>query len=226
MSMSDLTSQKPAAISTHTRRSQQKLQVGQWLTILAEARQAPLNPSTLNLYSTELDCYDLRDIEAAVRMLMHVKREPGETAFPDLPTLEEVIVTLRNARLKAEREQREREQSEAEERDRREHPENYVDVRQMIHDFIQRKGEEKAIRDSKPAQHTIGIVPQDGKFYLCLTAGDGARVFWDPPCDSLHAIKEFLATVTAADLRAMADLMEKRDRERGLKIVYRKAEGA
>ena len=95
---------------------------------------------TLEFYSSELGHYDARDIEAAVRKLMYTKREPGETAFPDLQTLDECIRAGKNARLRAEREQRERDEDEALRRDREEHPENYFGLADLLRDLAQQKG--------------------------------------------------------------------------------------
>jgi hypothetical protein len=132
----------------------------------------------LELYCSRLAHYGIDDIRAAIEKLMFTRREEGETAFPDLPTLDEYIRAAKNARLRTEREQRERAEAEAEERDRHEHPENYFDVRQMIHEFVKSNGIE-VLPPQKPV--------------------------------SLEGVTAALEVLTAADLRALADVVEKRE---------------
>ena len=57
------------------------------LVTLAEARQAPLNSTTLRVYDARLQKFALEDVQAAAQRLMETPRRDGETAFPDLPTL-------------------------------------------------------------------------------------------------------------------------------------------
>jgi molybdenum cofactor biosynthesis enzyme MoaA len=121
---------------------------------------------------------------------MYTPREEGETAFPDLATIDARICEVKNARLKAAREECERAEAEAEERNRREHPENYFDVREMIHDFIKRKGIE-CIPPKKPTK---------------------------PFCEHCNGVQ--LEAFTAADFRALADVVEKREQ---LKTTERQA---
>jgi hypothetical protein len=96
------------------------------IAFLAEARQAAVNPQTFTVFATHLSQYDLRDISVAVRRLSLQRRSEGETAFPDLGTVDEAVKDERNERMRAERKRAEREEEEAEERDRREHPEKYA----------------------------------------------------------------------------------------------------
>lgn len=79
---------KQQAIATHSTPSLETgKQLIQLLTMLAEARQAAINPDTLKLYSGYLRAYDLNDVQDGVESLMLRTREPGETAFPDLGTV-------------------------------------------------------------------------------------------------------------------------------------------
>ncbi len=120
------------------------------IAFLAEARQAAVNPQTFDVYAAQLSQYDERDIQAAVHRLSLQRRCDGETALPDLGTVDEAVRDERNKRMKEEREQREREQEEAERRDRQEHPEKYVDfdfkrdLPNMLRGIQARKGEEMA----------------------------------------------------------------------------------
>jgi hypothetical protein len=131
------------------------------------------------------------DIEAAVETLIYTPRKEGETAFPDLATLDARICEVKNARLKAAREDRERAEADAEERDRREHPERYFDVRQQIKDFLKQKG--------------IEILPREKPKSLY--------------CEHCRGVQ--LEAFTAADFRALADVVEERE---ALKVRERAAD--
>lgn len=115
---------------------------------------------------------------------MITKREAGETAFPDLATLDRCIRDERHARLEVERKQEERAQAEAEERERREHPERFFDARAMINEFVNRRG--------------IEILPPDN-----------SRKFQCEFCNGIQ-LETFIEILTAAELRALADVKEKR----------------
>jgi hypothetical protein len=96
------------------------------IVFLAEARQAAVNPQTFTVFATHLSQYDQRDISAAVMRLSLQRRSEGETAFPDLGTMDEAVKDERNTRMRSEREQREREEAAEEEKRRREHPEEFA----------------------------------------------------------------------------------------------------
>lgn len=123
---------------------------------------------------------------------MFTKREEGQTAFPDLPTLDECVCHEKNIRLKAAREERERAEAEAEERDRQEHPENYFDVRQMLHNFARQKG--------------IEVLPPQRRSKIVCEFCDGIQ---------LEALVE---AFTEADFKALAEVARKRD---ALKVPVR-----
>jgi hypothetical protein len=163
------------------------------LTVLAEARQAATSTQTFEVFSSELAKYEFQDIAAAVRKLMFTKREEGETAFPDLPTLDERVCHEKNIRLKAAREERERAEAEAEERDRQEHPENYFDVRQMFHNFAKQKG--------------IEVLPPQRQSKMVCEFCDGIQ---------LEALVE---AFSEADFLALAEVARKRD---ALKVSVRR----
>lgn len=61
------------------------------LTRLACFRQATLDRATLDSFAQILVLEDLRAFQVAMAMLSETKREQGETAFPDLASILEVI---------------------------------------------------------------------------------------------------------------------------------------
>jgi hypothetical protein len=139
--------------------------IGQ-LAGLGEARQAAVSPTTFDLFGTHLSQYDQRDITAAIRHLSLRRRSEGETAFPDLATMDEAVRDERNKRMAAERKEREREQEAAERRDREEHPDKYVefdfkrDLPAMLRDIQARKGQE--IAAARETIRTTGRCPTCG----------------------------------------------------------------
>lgn len=136
------------AISRHSGPLKQDA-IDKLLMTLAEARQAPISTETLLLFSSRLVHFDIEHVRVAVEKLMLTPREAGETAFPDLATLEQCIWDVKNTRLRLAREQREREEAEAEARDRREHPENYFSVGEMIAEFLKTHSIEASAPDRK-----------------------------------------------------------------------------
>lgn len=164
--------------------------IGQ-LAGLAEARQAAVSPTTFDLFATHLSQYEQRDIAAAIRILSLRRRSEGETAFPDLATIDEAVRDERNTRMKGEREQREREQEEAVRRDRGEHPDKYVDfdferdLPKWLQEIKARKGQELAA-----ARETI------------RTTGN---------CPTCGAIQGTVIpqNLTAKQLRELADVLER-----------------
>lgn len=119
------------AISPHSRplkiASTRKLMV-----MLAEGRQAAVSQQAFEIYSTALQGYELEDITAAVDKLMRTKRQEGETAFPDLATLEEAILEVGRPRRQAEYQRQKLESALAEAKHRQEHPEEYVSINEII----------------------------------------------------------------------------------------------
>src|SRR5579872_3167955 len=87
---------------------QHEAQWQQWLigqlAMLAVFRQAELDQETLELFAAKLSQYERRDICSALDRLAHTRRAEGETAFPDLPTLEDAIRSDATRRMNAERE--------------------------------------------------------------------------------------------------------------------------
>lgn len=102
------------------------------LAILALARQASVDPATFKLFATSLSSFLPIDLHRAIDKLCHTKRAEGETAFPDLPTIEEAVFQERNTRLKAERDVADRQFLDAQEKHRAEHPEEYVTMAEIF----------------------------------------------------------------------------------------------
>jgi hypothetical protein len=133
------------------------------------------------LYSSELGRHATEDIDAAVRKLMYRRREKGEPLFPTLAALDEEIsgfAKIRRQKLAAEAERRQRE---AELQHRLEHPEEYVHVRDIFADFMEKRaleGPKPPARASKPCPYCSGV--------------------------QLNSLKP-------AELRELADVMEKRE---------------
>ena len=61
------------------------------LTKMACFRQAAMDRMTLESYALVLEQEDLRAFQVAMAIISETKREPGETAFPDLGSILEVI---------------------------------------------------------------------------------------------------------------------------------------
>lgn len=141
-------SKEQMAISPHSQQQQQAL-MGM-LAILAEARQAPISAQTLQVYSSRLTRYDLQDIQAAFDLLAITRRQEGETAFPDLGTVDEAVRYQRKQRWAMESEAREVIREAEQERHRAEHPEEYVHMSEIVGDFFKRHSMEAAVYPSDP----------------------------------------------------------------------------
>jgi len=70
----------------------------EFLTLLAEARQATLSGATKELYSRQLKGYDIRDVEKAVMELAREPRESFKAPFPELGALIRKIEAVRDSR--------------------------------------------------------------------------------------------------------------------------------
>ena len=130
----------PTAISLQRKAQSERFTVIKLLTILAEARQASMSQQSLELYSSELSRHEVQDIEAAVRKLMYRRRGEGETAFPDLATLDEEIRGFARIRRQELAREVERKQQEAEIQHRLDHPEEYRAVRDVWAEFMEKRG--------------------------------------------------------------------------------------
>jgi hypothetical protein len=85
--------------------------------------------------------YPLEDISAAVGKLSLTRRQEGETAFPDLATIDEAVRAVGRDRRIAEARIAKAEQEAAEERHKREHPEEYVSIGDLVGDFYRKAGQ-------------------------------------------------------------------------------------
>lgn len=107
------------------------------------ARQGGVDGPTLKFFAAKLSGFDERDIAAGIDVICHKRREPGETAFPDLPTIEEAIFVARNSRIRAQREEEQLRERERIIQHMREHPEEYVTFAQVMADFLERRNSER-----------------------------------------------------------------------------------
>jgi hypothetical protein len=94
----------------------------------------------LKVYAARLAQYAPEDIKAACTRLSLTRRAEGETAFPDLATVDETVQQEgRNRRIRTVERERKRLAAE-EERDRKAHPEKYVAMGELVGDYYQTKG--------------------------------------------------------------------------------------
>ena len=145
-------SSAPTGTLQHSRPQEQGDELENLLLVLAEARQATVSLPTYEIYASRLAKYELCDIRAAIEKLCLTPRAEGQTAFPDLPTVDAAVRAVRSERWRAERIRAEREQQAAEERDRREHPENYVifDPLEVLKEVSEKRRQEAL---NKPARN-------------------------------------------------------------------------
>lgn len=142
-------SSEPMGISKHFTPQEHALSIRKLLMILAEARQAAVSQQAFEVYSTQLQAYDLVDLKAAITKLSLTRRESGETAFPDLGTVDEAARYERKRRWAIESEAREVIREAEQERHRREHPEEYVQMSEIVGDFFKKHAMDAAIYPSE-----------------------------------------------------------------------------
>lgn len=183
---------EPLAISPLSRPRSEGKEIGEMLMVLAEARQAPIKAETLKLFGEELSCYSMEDIAATIHKLMFHRREEGETAFPDLPTLDYEIRQAKNVRLKALREAEEKKRYEDEQGDIQEHPERYFNVGDMIHEQLSKRPKP----EPRKAAGVIGDL-------TALSAADLRKL-----AGVIERSKGRLSGFSPDELRARADRME------------------
>lgn len=126
------------AISRPLQTISPKSTVAKLLLILSEARQANLSDTALKIYASQLSKHPIEDVQAAVTSLSLSKRQEGETAFPDLATLDEACILAGRPRRQAEYAREQARIAEDESRHRAEHPEEYVDIREIVGDLFKR----------------------------------------------------------------------------------------
>lgn len=76
-----------------------------------------------------------------MRAIAFRTREEGETAFPDLGTVDREIRRARGERLREEERVRRKAEYDALEEDRRLHPENYISMRDVLNTFNERRAQ-------------------------------------------------------------------------------------
>lgn len=100
--------EKPETALQQRREPSKQSRIVGLLAILGIRRQAKLDPEDYQVFAADLEQFEWQDIESGLTALGHRKREPGETAFPDGPTMQEEIKTHRNTRKAKDRVEAER----------------------------------------------------------------------------------------------------------------------
>lgn len=171
-------SSAPTAISPHSPPHKHRDEIEKLLIVLAESRQASISAETLRIYSLQLAKYQWPDLQAAISHLALRPRAEGETAFPDLGTVNGAVDFEARKRRSAEARSRREQLDAAEEQDRREHPENYVSVAELIGEVFKAR---KLPTQEKQRPHSL-------------------------LCEHGHGVD--LASLRPEDLRALADALE------------------
>jgi hypothetical protein len=136
----------------------------------------------MRIYSVQLSSCQQEDILAAIRQLMLTRRQPGETAFPDLATVDQAVKEAGVKRRCAEVDERRRIALEAEDRHRKEHPEEYSTMADVVAE-VARRGKIKLLESKKSEE------PKR------------------PYCEHCNGVQ--LSVLRPQDLRALAGAMEK-----------------
>jgi len=130
--MADSKAKPNQALTQQSQQSQpssgamKKIAIVGLLTKLAVRRQAKLSPQDYLVLAEDLLPYEASDIETALDQLGRRPRREGETAFPDLGSIEEEVRAIRSERRACEAKERERQQLLEEAEHRRLHPEEYM----------------------------------------------------------------------------------------------------
>lgn len=88
-------------------------------------RQAKLSREDYLVFADDLMGFDLRDVEAGLDRIGMRPRNEGETAFPDVATLQMAVRAARGVRIACEAKERERQHDLIAEQHRKDHPELY-----------------------------------------------------------------------------------------------------
>lgn len=161
------------------------------LTKFAERRQAQVTTATLLTFAEDLSKYPLGDIEAGLLSISSRRRADGETAFPEIATVvDEVLSAGRNRRIAEERERRMAD--EATERRRREtHPEEFEPIGPAdLEKMAAKLGDKFNFDKPKPKAQPV-IDPMD-----C------------PHCGKSLPISSGVRRMTSQELRDLADVIE------------------
>jgi hypothetical protein len=120
---------------THSRRPElstaNKDRIMVLLAKLGVRRQAKLSPQDYLILAEDLLPYEARDVENALERIGRTPRREGETAFPDLPTIEEAVRAVRGERRACEAKERERLQELEQEAYRKAHPDEFMSAEEF-----------------------------------------------------------------------------------------------
>lgn len=113
-------------------RTEKRNDVVSLLAKLGIRRQAKQAAEDYLVMADDLLSYDLADIAAGLDVIGKRVREQGETAFPDVPTMLEAVGAIVSARMSKEADLRRKREDEESERHRREHPEDYFHISELL----------------------------------------------------------------------------------------------
>lgn len=140
------------------------------LAKLGVRRQARLDPLDYSIFAEDLAKYDLADVEAGLERLKH--REEYEPAFPDLGLMEtniDAVIRLRKAEA---RRAVEAAREAAEAQHRIDHTEEYVPVRDVWKDVMERVGNRMAMPDGPAPKQADAAAPVQPANTGCAPAED------------------------------------------------------
>ena len=155
------------AISKRSTPQEHALNIRKLLMVLAEARQAAISQQAFEVYSTQLQKYELEDIKAAITKLSLTRRREGETAFPDLGTVDEAVMDERRIRWDEEAEAKNVIREAEGSRHRVEHPEDYVNMTEIAAEYFATKSMEAVL------YATENEVPKNPREAIMAALSDG-----------------------------------------------------
>ena|ERR1700735_683986 len=94
----EITKERPDTASTQPQELSKKSKIVMLLTALGIRRQAKLDVQDYLLFASDLEKYELTDLEAAVKIICSKPRAEGETAFPEIAVIEEAVRGVIRAR--------------------------------------------------------------------------------------------------------------------------------
>jgi hypothetical protein len=161
------------------------------LTALAIRRQAKLSEQDYQVFASDLEPFEIVDLETATKAIAQRPRAEGETAFPEIATIIGEVQAAGRSRRTAEARER-RLADEAEERRRREsHPEEFEPIGPADLEAMAAKlGDKFSFDRPKPKPHPV------------MENTDC------PHCGKVLPISSGVRRMNSQELRDLADVME------------------
>lgn len=94
----ELSKERPDTALTRQPELSKQSKIVVLLTGMGIRRQAKLDTEDYLLFASDLEKYELADLEAAIKLIFSKPRAEGETAFPELAAIEEAIRGVIRAR--------------------------------------------------------------------------------------------------------------------------------